>query len=144
MGEQNRHTPQGKMEGGQDLFIHFYADANSSERPCSAEQRSTVKVSKWTNKHFYLSKVPLLGPKQVYSNSVCYFKPSPNICCSLGSLLLLGKSHLRGKSGENMVMVMIASGIPVLFLFTPSSIILVYLTLRLHFVAHYRGRGRWS
>lgn len=43
-----------------------------------------------------------------------------------------------------MVMVMmIACGILVLFLYTPSSIILVYLTLRLHFVAHYGGRGRW-
>lgn len=38
-------------------------------------------------------------------------------------------------------MVVIACGTRVLFLFTPSSIILVCLTLRLHFVAHYRGRG---
>lgn len=36
---------------------------------------------------------------------------------------------------------MIACGFRVLFLLTPSSIIPVSLTLRLHFVAHYRGRG---
>lgn len=31
-----------EMEGGQDLFITFSVDAKSSERPCSAEQRSTL------------------------------------------------------------------------------------------------------
>lgn len=36
---------------------------------------------------------------------------------------------------------MIACGFRVLFLLTTSSIIPVSLTLRLHFVAHYRGRG---
>lgn len=36
---------------------------------------------------------------------------------------------------------MIVCGFRVLFLLTPSSIIPVSLTLRLHFVAHYRGRG---
>lgn len=35
---------------------------------------------------------------------------------------------------------MIARGFRVLFLLTPSSIIPVSLTLRLHFVAHYSGR----
>lgn len=36
---------------------------------------------------------------------------------------------------------MIARGFRLLFLLTPSSIIPVSLTLRLHFVAHYCGRG---
>lgn len=78
--------------------------------------------------------------------TVALFVISNPLCCSLGSLLLLllGKSHLRGKLHENMVMVMIVCSVLVLFLFAPSSIILVHLTLRLHFVAHYGGRGRWS
>lgn len=57
-------------------------------------------------------------------------------------MLLLGKSPLRGELEENPVMVMLECDILALFLLTLSSIILVYLTLRLHFVAHYRRR--WS
>lgn len=57
-------------------------------------------------------------------------------------MLLLRKSHLRGELGENTMMVMTVCDILVLFWLTSSSIILVYLTLRLHFVAHYRRR--WS
>lgn len=71
MGEQNRHTPQGEMEGGQDLFITFCIDAKSSERPCSAEQRSTLNGLEVSEQTFLpLSQIPHLGPKQVYSNSV--------------------------------------------------------------------------
>ena len=42
MGEQNRYTQQGELEAGQDLFISFCGDAKPSERPCSAEQRTTL------------------------------------------------------------------------------------------------------
>lgn len=57
-------------------------------------------------------------------------------------LLLLGKSSLRGELEENPVTVRSECDILALFLLTLSSIILVYLTLELHFVTHYRRR--WS
>lgn len=57
-------------------------------------------------------------------------------------LLLLGKSPFRGELEGNPLLVMLECDILVLYLLTLSSIILVYLTLRLHFEAHYRRR--WS
>lgn len=81
MGEQNRHTPQGEMEGGQNVFITFCVDAKSLARPCSAEQRSTqngLEVSKET--FLPLPNIPHLGTEQVYSNSVCFFQLPPSTC----------------------------------------------------------------
>lgn len=146
LGERSRYKPQGETQGGQDLFITFCVDAKSSERPCSAEQRTTLNALEVCEQTFLpLYHSPHLGPEQVYSNSLHFSSPSKYLLLA-GFLTAAWQITLKRKIGrrENMAMVMmIACGIPVLFLYTPSSIIRVYLTLRLHFVAHYGGRGRW-